>query len=276
MKRRARFVAVTAVAIVYVLLTTTVSAQPLWVNQGQKPVFSFEFVKPNLDGTDNTTSISSAVFFTLRWPWTEKIIFVGELALAHAELDFEDFDSDADNKLGNPYLGLEFFREPSSSVYVELGIRAPVVSSSNFATFIGFFADVDRFEAFRPDVLPLLAVINLRQKFPTDFFIRLRAGTSIELDTGNDNDESELYIIFAGLGGYEHERLRLEVGLTGRLIVTEDGNIGERTFLQMGANASYAFGVFRPGIHFRLPLDDDLKEVIDYVVGFNLEFQLRQ
>lgn len=53
----------------------------------------------------------------------------------------------------------------------------------------------------------------------------------------------------------------------------EDADFDERSIHQLGFNASAQFGKLRPGLHLRLPLDDDLQESLDAVLGLNLILQ---
>ncbi|MFQ5638519.1 MAG: hypothetical protein ACE5IR_11045 [bacterium] len=257
-----------------VFLSTTLQAQPMWVNYHNNKSISVEWLKANFDGDDNTTFLSSATFLTIRFPINERLSFVGEVSVAHGELDFSG--SDSKTTFGNPYLGLEI-RPQDSPLYFELGVRVPAVSSNNLATFIGSFADADRFEAFRPDLLTLEGMVNLyRMNRDTGFFLRLRGGSSLffNTDAGLGQDDAEWFLVGDGFAGIQGDKLRVEGGLTSRLVLTEDDNLGERTFFQLGAIASLHLGQFRPGVHFRLPLDDDLTEIIDWVAGINLHYIL--
>lgn len=54
------------------------------------------------------------------------------------------------------------------------------------------------------------------------------------------------------------------------MIVTEsDLDLGERTVHHLGATAAINSGAVSPGVHFRIPIDDQFDN-IDYVMGLNL------
>jgi hypothetical protein len=63
--------------------------------------------------------------------------------------------------------------------------------------------------------------------------------------------------------------------LTGRANVGEGtSNFSERSVHQLGLNAIIGKGRVKPGVHLRLPLDKDLQNSLDFVLGLNLGIQL--
>ncbi len=192
--------------------------------------------------------------------------------------DFGNGFENSESQIGNPYLGIEF-RSLGSHLFLEAGLRLPVVTSRSIATDFGQLADIDRFEAFVPDIATVLAAINAKIKSPRNLFVRLRGGFSFLTSTGEggatllpilaQGDDSELYLIAAAQFGFEGKRVNLTTGLTGRLFITEDGSFGKRNFLQLGLNARLNLGRFRPAVHFTIPLEDDIREVLDLVFGIH-------
>ncbi|MFQ5823224.1 MAG: hypothetical protein ACE5JB_04135 [bacterium] len=246
-------------------------SQPIWVGQSLDNTLSLEIFKPDfkdINGNDNTTFVTSAIFLSLRLPISKKVILVADIPFVHAGLDFRNRDNISESMIGNPYLGLEF-RRRDFPVFTELGLRVPLAPDKFFPSQVGIFSDFDRLEAFLPDVVALLGAVNYQHNIISDFVLRLRAGPSLLLNT-DDADDSELYLLYNALLSYEGKLIGIRSGFTGRLIFTDEGSIGERTFLEFGLTASIALGNVRPGVHFRLPLEDDLTEVLDFVIGINL------
>jgi hypothetical protein len=265
--------------LVCFLATIPLLAQPIWLDQTHHRVIALEVYKPK---KDNTKFFTSVVFLSARLGISGNLVFVAELPLAFAGFDFKAPARDSsDNKIGNPYFGVELLRK-DSPLFFEAGVRLPLVHSSNFATIIGQLTDADRFEAFSPDAMTLMATANLHSPPNSPLWFRLRFGPSILVSTGEGKSEflisgedSEFFLLFSGQTGIDFPKVFLGAGLTGRLVVTEDRNIGRRTFLQLGANLRFKLGRFRPGLHFRVPLEDDLKEVLDWVGGASLGFHFR-
>jgi hypothetical protein len=259
-------------------LPVALLAQPIWLDQSEPRSIALEVLKPK---KENTEFLSSTLFLSVRLGISNNLVFVGELPFSHAGLDNVN---SSDTQVGNPYFGLELVRG-DSPLFFEFGGRLPLVGSSNLATILGQLTDADRMEAFSPDVTSLLAALNFQNIFPPNqIFLRARVGASLWVSTGeggaaavfdNIGENSELFFLLSGQAGYDGRCLFLGAGLTGRIVLTNDGNFGRRSFLQLGANARLKLGRFRPGLHFRLPLEDDLKEVLDFVGGASLSYNFQ-
>ncbi|MFQ5771883.1 MAG: hypothetical protein ACE5HX_15215 [bacterium] len=179
-------------------VTHSATAQPIWLEQSNYQSIALEVLKPK---KDNTTFLSSTFFLSLRLPVRDNLIFVGELPFAHGQQDFENIDTEAKNKIGNIYLGFDLLRQ-DSLIFIEAGLRLPLVTSSNIASIFGQLSDVDRLEAFIPDVVTVFGTINFPYIFPSHLFFRLRSGPSLIISTGEGGfgllttgNDSELFLI---------------------------------------------------------------------------------
>jgi hypothetical protein len=250
------------------------SAQSIWLDRRHEQTIGFEFLIPDFKTEDGGVS-GWALFLSLRAPLSDQLRFAGELPFVHANLESGPFffRNGSQNSFGNPYLGLEIGR-PGSAVFGEIGVRAPLASKDNFgAALVGFITDFDRLEAFLPNLVSISGMLNVHQIGATGFALRLRGGPALNIST--EGDDTELLIGYSAQAGYESEVVSVLGGVTGRVNITEENaDFGERSVHQLGFNASLGLGKVRPGVHFRLPLDDDLKNSLDFVFGFNLGVQL--
>jgi len=265
------------------LMPASLSAQSLWLERRHERAFGLEVLKPNFTNDDAgqiiTTNSGLVVFATLRLPVSGKILFVGELPFAHGSSEtkssFSSFNrSESQNIFGNPYLGFEI-TDRTGAFTPEFGVRVPVTPEDKFLGVItGLYADYDRLEAFLPDTLSVMTLANYRYRDQSGFALKLRGGQSLLFDTSRYGGGAELFISYSAQAGYESERFSILGGVTGRALLTEENaSFAERSIHQLGFNASVGLGKVRPGVHFRLPLDDDLKNVIDSVLGVNLGVQ---
>ncbi|MCK6618946.1 MAG: hypothetical protein HUU32_13015 [Calditrichaceae bacterium] len=265
-----------AIAIAGLVLPQSGLAQSYWVNRSQPKTISLEILKPDFAGDANTTFTTSVIFLGIQFPVAKKTLIVAELPFAHFGLNEEGYDGQSESAIGNPYLGLEFGAK-NSGVSGEIGVRAPLTSNEKIsAVLTGFFTDFDRLEAFVPDILSLAGMVNYKYKSAGGAFARLRGGPVFWIPTGDSEADNELWLAYGFQAGYESQQVGFSIGFTGRLLATEeDLELGERTFHQLGLAADFGLGNVRPGVHLRLPLDEDLSDVIDMVFGVNLAIQLQ-
>jgi len=226
----------------------------------------------------------SAAVFSARWRVGELVALRTELPFINAGLKdytFIDFFGDtirydgySESQFGNPLVGLEI-GAPASPFSGEFGVRFPIVDEEHlFSSEIGLFTDYDRFEVYLPDIMTFTAMANYRYKGPTGLLVQLRTGPAFMVVTEGGGDP-ELFADYSAQAGYQGNRVTILAGLTGRAILTEeDLDFGERTIHQLGLSGSYEFGNFIPGILFRVPMDDDLSEILDFVFGINVGYRL--
>ncbi len=253
------------------------AAQSIWldrsqpIDQRQPMIFGMEFFKPGLHGDDQTTFATSSVFLSAWIPVTQHIRVVGEVPFAYYGVSTGAFSA-SDQTIGNPYLGMEL-RSPGGSVSGEFGLRLPLVSSESEAAFVGSFADLDRWEAFYEDLVPVTGMVNYHYRAPSGVVARLRGGPSFWFFP--NGGETEVLFSYSAQVGYEARTVGLLGGLTGRTLATTDGDLGERSFHHFGTSAHFGAGPVRPGVHFRVPLDSEVNDVVDWVFGVNVSVRVR-
>ena len=141
---------------------------------------------------------------------------------------------------------------------------------------VGFFTDfVDRGEAFSPDLVALRAAGNYLRRDPAGFALRLRL--SLILDFFTEAGEMELFFHYSGQGWYEVEGLAIGAGLAGCWAVTSENaveNLSGTTVHQAALFGSYETGRFRPGAQVRIPIDEDLGDLLELAFGPTLAIRV--
>ena len=258
-------------------IALTLQAVPLagqssqWLDGRSDKHLALEILKPNFDEGLNTTFATQAWFLSLRYALSPKVALIADVPYAHYGADGSP---DTESTIGNPYIGIEA-RGEDSPISGEFGIRLPLVSEDNSsAQFVGAFADIDRWEAFWNDIVPISAMVNARWKSQQGAVAKLRAGPTLWASTGEDT-ETELLLDYTAQIGYEGEWGSVIGGFTGVMLVTQDeANFGERTYHQLGVAGSLRFNRVMPGMSVRLPLDEFMKDIHDVVVGVHVSIEL--
>lgn len=254
--------------------SSPVTAQTIWAPPaGENPTVMLELARPVLSSEiGNLSTPSGVIFASTRWPVSQRIRVVGEVPFSYGRLTNPGGGGRvSDAALGNPYAGIEY-RFAGSPLFIETGIRAPLTPDDEFvATVVGVTSDLDRWEAFATDIVPVTAMLNYTPQLQSGWVMRLRGGGSNWIPTSGDY---ELFGLADAQAGYSGHRFLVLAGGTGRALLTENGSFGERTFFQLGAGGWYEFGRVRPGMQFRLPVDSDLRDLTDFTFGVSADVRL--
>jgi hypothetical protein len=244
------------------------SGQSLWTDQSGDRAVSVELMRPEFSGKDHADFMTSVMYLSGRFS-------IGQNAAAEIELPYarygysSDYGDHSESGVGNPYIGVRVNGEQITS---RVGVRIPVASTGDGdALSVGIISDYDRFEAFLPDVASLTASIARPSRLSDQVTLSFGAGPVLTVYTKDtQGDQVELFAQYFLLSAWEGAKVQVKAGFTGRALITE-GNLSfaDRSIHQFGIQAGLNSGTFRPGVHFRLPIDNDLGDAIDYVAGLN-------
>ncbi len=262
--------------MVLALLPVSAAAQTIWLGPDQANNVTLEWLRPEFEDAEDLSFMTSGFFLSARFGINDQFRLVGDVPFGYFGTDIDDVDSEIG--IGNPYLGVEV-GNLKSPVWGELGLRIPLTDVDNLGSSFGFFSDYDRCEAFMPDAVSAMGFANYLYRHDSGFSMRLRGGPLFLISTDSDEyeDDMEMYAMYSLQGWYDTARLRFGTGITGRMIATEkDLDLGERTIHQLGLALAGKFRGVEPGLHFRLPLDEDLSDVTNYTFGLTVTVPFQQ
>lgn len=270
------------------LFPLMLSAQSQWLDYGQEgSSLSIEIIKPvqNVDSLAGTvepdfTTLSGSIFLTGRYAIGKNFVLAADISIASGKFDSEEFGpSGTQTIMGNPYIGAEYYL-PETPLFFELGMRIPIVPSEKpHAYYNGIYSDLDRAEAFLPDIVPVYFAVNYETISESKILFRARTGVNLwfiskEWETYRD---PMVLVDYTLQTGYYDPRVTIIVGLTGMIDLSSDPRFKEKDhILQYGATITVPFGNFRPGINFRIPGSKFTKSLIDYVFGLNLTYVFKE
>jgi hypothetical protein len=275
----------TVVIGLFAFLPEVLPAQSIWADRPDGRFFSIEILKPNFKHDDDPKLAKYTFFLSLHLPVSDSTRMAFELPLAYAAYRHYNYDyaiyrvtqSDkSETAIGNPYIGIE--TSTGGNVFLEAGFRLPLASGKKYhALSAGSSADFDRMEAFAAKLLPLQMSLNVAHRDASGLVMRLRGGPDLWINTDpkSEGDKTELWIHYSAQAGFEGKRLSVLTGVTGRLWVTEEHlSLGARSFHQIGVNAGVNLGRFRPALFARFPLDKDLSDYVQNVIGLTCSIRL--
>lgn len=236
-------------------------AQAPWTERGDRPSVALEVQKPSF-ATEGFSFATGAAFLSARVP-VGGVVLLGEMPVA-----FGSISDVSSTVIGNPYLGLEIRGTEWSG---EGGIRLPTANVSgddDFAVGVGVYSDFDRLEAFGEDLTSIRAAVRFDRRQPGGFGFGGTLAPAVLIPKEGDAD---LFVGYAVRASYAASGASVGAEFSGRLLATEsDLNFGERTVHQLALGMGVDLGPWRPGAYFRLPLDHDLTDTLNYVFGLTL------
>ncbi len=264
-----------AVSLGLALSSGALAGQSIWQGQEEESTFRLEMMRPTFDGEDLTT-LSSAVFATARWHLLPSTALVLEVPFAYGELSATEgspFDPAGETTIGNIYLGVEW-RPGDAPVFLELGARAPLVDEDDvLACLVGAVSDLNRSEAFGAYMVPVNAAVTYRQRFDNGLLLFARTGPVVWIPI-EERDDAEVLGFTEAQVGYAVDEFGILAGVASRILISEDWNFDERTNFQFGAGAWYQIGRVRPALQLRVPIDEEMRDVLNTIVGFSVDVRL--
>ena len=256
--------------VIIVASRSTVEAQSFWNEHPGKPAVTLEVVKPNFK-TDRFSTTTGAVFLTGQVPFGPNGVGVAEIPVAHASYasEFSSYrDVERKNLIGNVYLGVQTGNRQSPT-FVDIGVRLPTAREESDPTdFVGQFADPDRLFSFTPNSFTVSALVNYRQRFDENFFLRFRVGPTMWNYSDNGRSETEFFGQYGAQLGAESRKVCFAAAFSGVVSVTgDDMSITERTYHQLEFRTGLKLNNVRPSLFVRAPLDWDLSAFINSTIG---------
>jgi len=176
--------------------------------------------------------------------------------------------------LGNPYLGIEAY---TGNTTINFGVRVPLSPIPDnpgelLATDLALLADFERFEAYMPKLFSALIRVSGERRSSSGLLATGHFGGVFMASTEGGDPEALLdYGAAIGVGG---PRGRGTAGVDGRLVLTADGDFGERSVHFFNLRFAYSASRLRPFGLLRVPLENDA-DPLNWVLGLGVELLLR-
>jgi hypothetical protein len=259
--------------VLALVLASSASAQSQWLERRTPHAILLEILKPDPEGPDGLSTMSSAWYLTGRMEFSPTVHGILELPFAIGDVEtFGGFEEE-DFVIGSPYAGVEF-GSASSTALGELGVRLPLAGEGFAAPVVGFMSDTERWPAWFSDLMTVRAGLRVRSNpGESGLWVEGRAAPELWIGTG-DFSGTEVWATYGAALRFDRPMVRAGAGVSGRISFPAlDGQeFGDASLHQLDVAADFLSGSWRPGVSFRLPLDDDLKEDLSAVYGLSLTY----
>jgi hypothetical protein len=272
------------------ILPSSLFSQSIWQKPSDKGSIQLEILKPSFEslyGDINTRLLNMVIYLDFRTRLDKGLYLVTQIPFSN--VDYEEIyigyyyygwsgrRNVKSSSIGNPYLGFDF-GETRDQVTASVGIYLPFTSRTHSTALLsGQMIDQDRAESFGIESLYLAGKLYRNIWISSQKLIRLGFGPSLEWPVAEAREyrPPELYVHYHAQLWMESKAFAIGTGLSGFLWLTSDDfDLGNDTSHQFGFSTCINTGRVYPGLHFRIPLDENLSVSLNYVYGINLTVQL--
>ena len=237
---------------------------------------SLELARPFFDGGDFTAF--SGLGYVSGIFGSGRTRFLFEVPFARGATDGE-FGSSSSSMIGSPFVGVAWTNEEERrGVSGSLGARIPVpedfvFGDDDFAPVFGVFGDPDRLEAFLTETATLSGALRYEHPFNERVFFRgqIDADVLFFIDSG-ESDAVEAFTGWGGLVRWDGDGAFVSGQVTGRFFLTDDGD--GRVWHQLQGRGGLALGAVEPWIGFRVPIQGEMLEPIDWTLQLGMQVNL--
>lgn len=271
-----QYLRIVVLPMLLLLLNSTSVAQSIWVDaEESKSLIGAELMIPAIDDMVTTEFPTSVVLLYSRIRLNDAVSIKVDLPISHFSVDGDLSETD----IGNPYLGIGL-HNMTPGLSLDMGVRLPFAPKnkltepeSNLGLITGALIENHNLGIYMPDTYSLTANFNYR--WESDTGLILKVGGAPDLIVPNGDFDNEFLFNYYGQILYGGSDFNIGAGLTGLYLTTEEGiSNGDRTIYNLGLLGSYNFDAVKLGTYLRVPLDDDINDILNFVLGLNIALRL--
>jgi len=242
-----------------------IMGQTVWADDTEKgSTIGLELMIPSIDEGFNSEAPTSV--FMLHGSYLIKDVLSLKINLPLSHFSSGDF---SETDIGNPYLGVRM-HNVNHGLDVDLGVRLPLApEQENAGLLTGLLIENYNLGTYLPETFSVTT--NMKYHWKNDGGLNLRIGGGPDFVLPSGDSDNEFLINYFGKVLYGNDEVQIGAALTGLLIITEeDLSFGDRTIHDIGILGSYDFGAVRTGAYLRVPLDDEINDLLSLVAGLNI------
>ena len=176
--------------------------------------------------------------------------------------------------IGNVYLGIRHCRGENhrTNSMESIGLFLPTVGT-NTLNWFGYLTNFQQQHKYLSKTLTLSGTYAHRRSWPNGGLFGFQIGPDLWIPTERGQRDGEILLHYGLDGGFRANHLTVMLEVVGLALITEDwDDLGDLVKHAVVVGVQRTGGRFRPGMFLQFYLEDDLRDSVDGVLGFRLEF----
>jgi hypothetical protein len=243
-----------------------------------KKQFEISFNKVLYSNNYTSSTLSGVYQFSLNIPVSAALNFVSDIPYIHTsfETDYGFYNySYKESGFGNIFIGLQTnsnFGENKRSIF-SFGLFLPTADEK--AAYSGLYSDYYYMQKFVTNSVGIYFNYAYHKISGTGLSYGFELGPNVFIPTKNEHSEIEVLMHYGAIGGYQINKLLLNIEFLGTFIVTQDMVDFEDRFVHL-----LNFGVqwkdtgITPKIFYTIYLKDGFRDSIDGVLSIGVNFSI--
>jgi len=244
----------------------------------EKNQIGFSFEKQFYNNNNNLSALSGIYQLYLDIPISNKFNIIGNIPFLNTsyEIDygFGKYDYD-ENGFGNIFVGMQTNPEIVNNriSIVTFGLFLP--TGEKDVASGGFLTDYYYIQKYIPNSLGLYFNYAYHRSNENGINYGLEVGPNILVPTEGETSETEVFLHYGFALGYQMEKIILNVEFTGIGIVTQAvDNFEDRLIHSLNFGGQWKGDVITPKIFYRIYLREELRDMIDGVLGVGINVSI--
>ncbi len=254
-----------------ILSAQTINSQIIPDNKMQ---FGLSFDKPFYSNSFDMSALSGVYQLYFNIPVSSKLNIMGNVPYISTKYEIDygftkyKFDKSG---FGNIFIGAQ--TNPgitaNSKSIVSFGLFLPTAEEK--AAYSGLYVNYYDIQKYIPNSLGLYFNYAYLKVNNEGFNYGFEVGPNVLIPTEGKNSEAELFIHYGVNAGYQVNKLLFNVEFFGIAIISQQvDNFGDRLINLLGLGAQWKESRITPKIFYRIYLRDEMRNIIDGVLGIGV------
>jgi len=234
-----------------------------------KPQLGLRFMRPKFEEDIDLSLLSGTYDLYFNIPLSPKLNLIGSLPYTV----FSAKDEDSESGIGSIFVGIQT-KPMTENSSLSMGIFLPTAKDELYTMILGTISNYYEFQKYFPDMLTIYGNYGYYRNQSNGAIFGAEIGPNLFIPTKDEGDV-ELFAHYGISAGFKITNLTLSAELEGMAIISEDIDDFEDRFVHSIAFGGQWTGTnIKPGIFYMIYLKEDMRDVVDGVLGIKVDVDL--